>query len=144
MKPSNSPRVSPLLPPQATLWPPCRMSRSGSGQFNFILKSTTQNWAKSCSAILSMTSAVLVETGRRSTSSMKPFARCETVGEHGRAICALSGGVDSAVAATLVDRALGSRLSCVFVNNGVLRKNEFQKVQQNLRDKLGLSLVAVD
>ena len=68
----------------------------------------------------------------------------ETVGEHGRAICALSGGVDSAVAATLVDRALGGRLSCVFVNNGVLRKNEFQKVQQNLRDKLGLSLVAVD
>ncbi len=70
------------------------------------------------------------------------------VGE-GRAICALSGGVDSAVAATLVDRALrdangNSRLTCVFVNNGVLRKNEFEKVQQNLRDKLGLHLVAVD
>jgi len=75
----------------------------------------------------------------------------------GRAICALSGGVDSSVAAVLVDRALrdapgkhapsgpeGSRLTCVFVNNGVLRKNEFEKVQQNLRDKLGLHLVAVD
>ncbi|HEY6251963.1 MAG TPA: glutamine-hydrolyzing GMP synthase [Candidatus Angelobacter sp.] len=68
----------------------------------------------------------------------------ETVGEKGRAICALSGGVDSAVAATLVDKALGDRLTCVFVNNGVLRKNEFQKVQQNLRGKLGLNLVAVD
>ena len=68
----------------------------------------------------------------------------ETVGEKGRAICALSGGVDSAVAATLVDKALGDRLTCVFVNNGVLRKNEFQKVQQNLREKLGLNLVAVD
>ena len=68
----------------------------------------------------------------------------ETVGERGRAICALSGGVDSAVAATLVDRAIGNRLTCVFVNNGVLRKNEFQKVQQGLRDKLGLNLVAVD
>ncbi len=72
----------------------------------------------------------------------------ETVGE-GRAICALSGGVDSAVAATLVDRALrdadgSSRLTSVFVNNGVLRKNEFEKVQQNLRDKLGLHLIAVD
>jgi GMP synthase (glutamine-hydrolysing) len=76
---------------------------------------------------------------------------------NGRAICALSGGVDSSVAAVLVDRALrdapgkpplsgveGSRLTCVFVNNGVLRKNEFEKVQQNLRDNLGLHMVAVD
>jgi len=67
----------------------------------------------------------------------------------GRAICALSGGVDSAVAATLVDRALHdgkkpSRLSSVFVNNGVLRKNEFEKVQQSLREKLGLHVIAVD
>jgi GMP synthase (glutamine-hydrolysing) len=68
----------------------------------------------------------------------------ETVGEEGRAICALSGGVDSAVAATLVHRALGERLTCVFVNNGVLRKNEFQKVQQTLKEKLGLNLVPVD
>lgn len=71
----------------------------------------------------------------------------EQVGS-GRAICALSGGVDSAVAAVLVDRALRdgdkSRLTSVFVNNGVLRKNEFEKVQQNLRDKLGLHLIAVD
>jgi len=68
---------------------------------------------------------------------------------NGRAICALSGGVDSSVAAVLVDRAMRdasgkSRLTCVFVNNGVLRKNEFEKVQQNLRDNLGLHLVAVD
>jgi len=62
----------------------------------------------------------------------------------GHAICALSGGVDSAVAATLVHRAIGGRLTCVFVNNGVLRKDEFSKVRQNLRDKLGLNLVAVD
>jgi len=68
---------------------------------------------------------------------------------NGRAICALSGGVDSSVAAVLVDRAMRdasgkSRLTCVFVNNGVLRKNEFEKVQKNLRDNLGLHLVAVD
>jgi GMP synthase (glutamine-hydrolysing) len=67
----------------------------------------------------------------------------------GRAICALSGGVDSSVAAVLVDRALRdasgkSRLTCIFVNNGVLRKNEFEKVQKTLHDKLGLRLDAVD
>jgi len=67
----------------------------------------------------------------------------------GNAICALSGGVDSSVAAVLVDRALRdgggkSRLTCIFVNNGVLRKNEFEKVQQTLRGKLGLRLDAVD
>lgn len=68
---------------------------------------------------------------------------------NGRAICALSGGVDSSVAAVLVDRALRdepgkTRLTCVFVNNGVLRKNEFEKVQQTLGDRLGLHVVAVD
>ncbi len=59
-------------------------------------------------------------------------------------ICGLSGGVDSSVAAVLVHRAIGSQLTCVFVNNGVLRKNEFVNVQKNLRDKLGLNIVAVD
>jgi GMP synthase (glutamine-hydrolysing) len=67
----------------------------------------------------------------------------EKVGER-HAICALSGGVDSSVAAVLVHRAIGDKLTCVFVNNGVLRRNEFFKVQENMREKLGLNLVAVD
>ena len=67
----------------------------------------------------------------------------EQVG-NGRAICALSGGVDSSVAAVLVHRAIGDRLTCIFVNNGVLRKDEFRKVQETLRGKLGLNLDAVD
>jgi GMP synthase (glutamine-hydrolysing) len=67
----------------------------------------------------------------------------EQVGD-GHAICALSGGVDSSVAAVLVERAIGDRLTCVFVNNGVLRKNEFLQVQKNMRDRLGLRVVAVD
>ena len=67
----------------------------------------------------------------------------EKVGD-GHAICALSGGVDSSVAAVLVHRAIGDRLTCVFVDNGVLRKNEFTQVTQNLREKLGLNLVPVD
>ncbi|MCL2661137.1 MAG: glutamine-hydrolyzing GMP synthase, partial [Acidobacteriaceae bacterium] len=65
------------------------------------------------------------------------------VGE-GHAICGLSGGVDSSVAAVLVARAIGDRLTCIFVNNGVLRKNEFDKVQKTMREQLGLNVVAVD
>ena len=67
----------------------------------------------------------------------------QTVG-NGRVICALSGGVDSSVAAELVHRAIGDQLTCIFVNNGVLRKNEFINVQKNLREKLGLNIDAVD
>ena len=67
----------------------------------------------------------------------------QTVGK-ARVICALSGGVDSSVAAELVHRAIGDQLTCIFVNNGVLRKNEFINVQKNLRDKLGLNIDAVD
>jgi GMP synthase (glutamine-hydrolysing) len=62
----------------------------------------------------------------------------------GHAICAISGGVDSSVAAMLVHRAIGDQLTCVFVDNGVLREDEFRKVQENLRVGLGLNLVAVD
>ena len=67
----------------------------------------------------------------------------EQVGS-GTALCALSGGVDSAVAATLVGRALGNRLVCVFVDNGVLRLNEFQSVTAKLREQAHLNVRAVD
>ncbi|SFS11450.1 GMP synthase (glutamine-hydrolysing) [Granulicella pectinivorans] len=63
---------------------------------------------------------------------------------NGHAICGLSGGVDSSVAAVLVARAIGDRLTCIFVNNGVLRKDEFYKVQKTMREQLGLNVVAVD
>ncbi len=66
------------------------------------------------------------------------------VGETGHAICGLSGGVDSSVAAVLVAKAIGDRLTCIFVNNGVLRKDEFEQVQHTMRDQLGLNVVAVD
>ncbi len=62
----------------------------------------------------------------------------------GHAICGLSGGVDSSVAAVLVAKAIGDRLTCIFVNNGVLRKDEFAKVQKTMREQLGLNVVAVD
>ncbi|HEV2232073.1 MAG TPA: glutamine-hydrolyzing GMP synthase [Terriglobia bacterium] len=61
-----------------------------------------------------------------------------------RALCALSGGVDSAVAATLVGRAIGGRLTCVFVNNGLLRKNEFERVTAALKEQAHLNVRAID
>ena len=61
-----------------------------------------------------------------------------------RALCALSGGVDSAVAAALVNRAIGERLTNVFVDTGLLRKNEFQETLALLRGKLGLSVEGVN
>jgi GMP synthase (glutamine-hydrolysing) len=66
------------------------------------------------------------------------------VGEHGRAICGLSGGVDSSVAALLVHRAIGDRLTCVFVDHGLMRKNEGTQVVQAFRDQFEVPLVAVD
>ena len=68
----------------------------------------------------------------------------QQVGETGHAICGLSGGVDSSVAAVLVQRAIGDRLTCIFVNNGVLRQGEFEQVQRTMRDDLHLNVVAVD
>ena len=62
----------------------------------------------------------------------------------GHAICGLSGGVDSSVAAVLVAKAIGDRLTCIFVDNGVLRKDEFANVQRTMREQLGLNVVAVD
>jgi GMP synthase (glutamine-hydrolysing) len=61
-----------------------------------------------------------------------------------RALCAISGGVDSTVAATLVSRAIGDQLVGVFVNTGLLRKNEFEKVLSMLQGNLHLNVRGVD
>jgi GMP synthase (glutamine-hydrolysing) len=66
-----------------------------------------------------------------------------TIGD-AKAICALSGGVDSAVAATLVSRAIGDRLTCIFVDHGLLRQDEARLVVEAFRDVLHLNLIAVD
>ncbi len=67
----------------------------------------------------------------------------EQVGE-GRAICGLSGGVDSSVAAALVHRAVGERLTCIFVDHGLMREGERAQVESEFREHLGIELVCVD
>ena len=62
----------------------------------------------------------------------------------GKVICALSGGVDSTVVALLLHRAIGDRLQCIFVNNGLLRKNEASQVVNLFRDHFKIPLVYVD
>ncbi len=64
-------------------------------------------------------------------------------GTDGKVLCALSGGVDSAVAATLVHRAVGDRLICVHVDNGMMRKNETELLQKTF-DQLGVRVIVVD
>jgi len=67
----------------------------------------------------------------------------EKVGD-AKVICGLSGGVDSTVVATLVHKAIGDQLECIFVNNGLLRKNEFEEVQHLYKRDLKLPVRAID
>ena len=71
-------------------------------------------------------------------------ARIREQAGDGRLLCALSGGVDSSVAAVLAHRAVGERLTCVFVDNGLLRTGEAEQVVETFGTHLGLNLIAVD
>jgi GMP synthase (glutamine-hydrolysing) len=88
-----------------------------------------------CSCDMSWTAASVVEEQVQRIR--------EQVGD-GRVICGLSGGVDSSVAALLVHRAVGDQLTCVFVDHGLMRKNEGDQVVAAFRDHFKVPLVAVD
>ena len=67
----------------------------------------------------------------------------EKVGD-GKVLCAMSGGVDSAVAATILHKAVGDNLTCVFVDHGLLRKDEASQVMSVFKDGMGMNLIKVD
>ena len=66
------------------------------------------------------------------------------IGDRGQAICGLSGGVDSAVAAAIVQRAIGDRLTCVYVDHGLMRKGETEQVERDFVAATGVDLRVVD
>jgi GMP synthase (glutamine-hydrolysing) len=87
--------------------------------------------------------------GARGSWTMQAFideetARIRERTGDGQLICGLSGGVDSAVAAALVHRAVGDRLHCIFVDNGLLRLGEREEVEAHFREALGIPLACVD
>ena len=67
----------------------------------------------------------------------------EKVGD-GKVLCAMSGGVDSAVAATIIHKAVGDNLTCIFVDHGLLRKNEAEQVMKVFKEERGMNLIKVD
>ena len=67
----------------------------------------------------------------------------EKVGS-GKVLCGMSGGVDSAVAATLIHKAVGDNLTCIFVDHGLLRKNEADEVMRVFKEERGMNLIKVD
>jgi len=71
-------------------------------------------------------------------------AHARETGSDGLVICALSGGVDSAVAAALVHRAVGDRLTCIYVDHGLMRKKESELLRVTFEEHLGMRLVMVD
>lgn len=68
----------------------------------------------------------------------------EKVGESGRVLCALSGGVDSSVVAMLVHKAIGDRLTCMFIDHGLLRKGEADSVMETFVGKFGIEVIKID
>ena len=93
--------------------------------FTVNIAGCTQNWT-AASFVDEAVAAIRAEVGQK------------------HVICALSGGVDSAVAATLVHKAIGDQLTCIFVNNGLLRKDEANRVIETFNNNIGIKLLDIN
>ena len=102
-------------------------------------RAATRSWRTSCSA-----SAAASRPGPWPTSSTRRWPRSQAGRPQARAVCGLSGGVDSSVAAALVLRAIGDRLTCIFVDTGLQRAGEAAQVESLFRDAFKADLRVVD
>ena len=140
----TAPEASKCSPtPKAHRSPPCRTSPANCTACSGIRKSSTLRWARSSSRTSCTSAPASAITGTRPTSSRtrsrKSARRSRRPGD-----LRLSGGVDSAVAAALVHKAIGEQLTCVFVDHGLLRKGEAEQVKHDFVEATGIKLIAVD
>ena len=113
---------------------------------------TRRTAATCCATSSSGIAGAAADLDAARTSSSRPSPRSASastrtrrdVGSDGKVICALSGGVDSAVAAALVHRAVGDRLTCIYVDHGLMRKRESELLRATFEQNLGMNLVMVD
>ncbi len=107
-------------------------------------KDVLRNFVTGIAGVLpSWTPANFVETTVNAIRERVDRHAADT-GSQGQVICALSGGVDSAVAAALVHRAVGDRLTCIYVDHGLMRKKESELLRVTFEANLGMRLVMVD
>ena len=127
----------------ARRWRPCTTPSAGSSGCSSTPRWCTPTGAARSSTTSSSTCAGACRAGRTSRSSSSRWRRCGPRSARDRVLCALSGGVDSAVAAALVHKAIGDQLTCVFVDTGLMRSGEADQVEDTFRRQFKIDLVHV-
>ncbi len=120
------------------------MSRALSLEFSFIPRWPTRHWVRKYCVTFCFQFVIVAEIGRPKLSYDEQVQRIRAeLGDRGRVVSGLSGGVDSTVAAALVHKAVGDRQTCIFVDNGLLREGEFESTLSLLKQSMDLNIVGV-